>query len=94
MSIPYNIKDRSRRNAERYGITLIQSSNPKYKIDAYLRGVFLNSFGSNGAMDYPTYLEETSKKYADYRRELYYERHPINYPKYSRDWLSKIILWS
>lgn len=27
------------------------------------------------------------------RRELYYARHNMNYPKYSADWLAKKYLW-
>ena len=27
------------------------------------------------------------------RRELYYKRHPIDYPKYSDDWFAKRYLW-
>lgn len=36
-----------------------------------------------------SYLDHNDKK----RRDLYYKRHPINYPKYSADWLSKNYLW-
>ena len=27
------------------------------------------------------------------RRELYYKRHPTDYPKYTADWFSKKYLW-
>ena len=27
------------------------------------------------------------------RRELYYKRHPVDYPKYSADWFAKKYLW-
>ena len=90
----YDIKDRSYRIAKYHGLTIVPSHKPKYKIDAYYKGEFIDSFGANGYSDYPTYIEEYGKKYADYRRELYLKRHPINYPKFSPDWLSKEILWS
>ena len=89
----YRIKKRSYDIADKYNIKLYPSMNPKYKIDAYYEGKFINNFGSIRFMDYPSYLE-LDKNYADKRKELYYKRHPIDYPMFSKDWLSKKILWS
>ena len=91
---PYEIKKRSYDIASKYNLKLYPSMNPEYKIDAYYEGKFINSFGSNGMMDYPSYIKHMGKEYADKRRELYYKRHPIDYPMFSKDWLSKKILWS
>ena len=90
----YEIKERSYKIAKKYGIQIYPSTDKKYKIDAYKNGVFIDKFGANGMNDYPTYIENEGKEYADKRKYLYYKRHPIDYPKYSRDWLSKLILWS
>ena len=35
------------------------------------------------------HLDHNDKK----RRDLYYQRHPTDYPKYSADWFSKKYLW-
>lgn len=90
----YKILPRSHMIASKYNLVLVPSKNPKYKIDAYFNGLFVNSFGSANAMDFPTYLKYYGKDYATKRKELYYIRHPKDYPEFSRDWLSKKILWS
>lgn len=89
----YTITKRSRDKAAKYGLKLKRSHDPKYKLDAFLNGDYIDKFGLSGAMDFPSYIKSDGMKYAIKRRELYYKRHPKNYPKFSRDWLSKKILW-
>ena len=78
------------------------SKNPLKKLDVYLYEKVIASIGAikkNGIpyMDYPTYLEEMGKVYADRRRKLYYERHK-NEPtiidgEVSNSWFAKYLLW-
>ena len=55
---------------------------------------------SFGALGYEHYKDRTPLKLYSHldhndkhRRDLYYARHSIDYPKYSPDWFSKKYLW-
>ena len=54
-------------------------------------------FGATGYQQYedktPLKLYSNLDHHDKKRRELYYKRHNINYPKYSADWFSKVYLW-
>ena len=71
----YKIKQRSYSQAQKLGVTLKPSSNPKKKIDVFKGEKKVASIGAYGMLDYPTYLQQRSKEYADTRRRLYRARH-------------------
>ena len=78
-----------------------KSSNKNKKYDAILKDsegqIKKVSFGS---INYQHYKDTTPLKlYSNLdhldkkRKDLYYKRHNINYPKYSSDYFSKTYLW-
>ena len=66
----YKIKDYSYKQAEKLGVEIKPSSNPKKKIDVYKNGNKIVSIGAMGYKDYPTYLEMGDKKVADEKRNF------------------------
>jgi len=67
----YKIKPYSYEQAKKIGVDIEPSTNPKYKIDIYTKeGKYITSIGARGYSDYPTFIEEDGKEYADYRRAL------------------------
>jgi hypothetical protein len=90
----YLITDYTKQQAKKNNLTIKPSSKPNKKLDVYdSSGKFLNSIGDSRYKDYPTYIKTKGKEYANKRRELYYKRHSTDGEKYSKDWLSKILLW-
>lgn len=95
----YTITSEIKRRAEKYGIEVFPSRNPKKKLDAYKNGVFQASFGASGYMDYHLYLKEKGKKIAEEKRKLYKARHEsdrqikLKNGKLTAGWLADKILW-
>jgi hypothetical protein len=89
----YKITSYSLRKAQENNLTIKPSTKKNKKIDVYKNGKFIVSIGDVRYKDYPTYILNNGKKYADERRKLYYIRHNINSSKYSADNLAKLILW-
>lgn len=74
--IKYDIKPYSYTQAKRLGVKIKPSTNPKKKIDVYdYNNQYILSIGAKGYKDYPTYISEKGKEYADERRRLYKNRH-------------------
>lgn len=78
--MPYRIKDRQRKNAQRLGVVIRPSNDPKKKLDVYRQGFFIASIGAMGYDDFATYLQQEKKGQvppgtAEKRRELYAIRH-------------------
>ena len=72
----YNITNYSKDRAKLLGVKIIPSTNKNKKIDVLdWNNNFIVSIGGIGYKDYPTYLLEKGKKYADERRRLYRIRH-------------------
>ena len=72
----YDIKPYSYKQAEKLGVKIAPSTNPKKKIDVFdYNKQFILSIGAKGYSDYPTYTAEKGKEYADERRRLYKIRH-------------------
>lgn len=86
----YDITSYSLNRAKQRGLTIQPSRKQFKKVDVYDHGVYVTSIGDTRYKDYPTYLRENGKKYADERRRLYYERHPHHTV---REDLAKWILW-
>ena len=71
----YKITDYTFNKARQIGVEIRPSHLPGKKIDIYKDGKLISSVGAIGYSDYPTYLKEKGKAYADKRRILYYNRH-------------------
>ena len=72
----YDITQYSKDQAEKLGVRIRPSHNPKKKINVYdWNGQFITSIGQRGAGDYPTYIQTKGHKYAENRRRLYRIRH-------------------
>jgi hypothetical protein len=80
-------------------IDIVPSNDNKHKYTAYIKNDndHINKV-KFGAIDYNHYYD-LLKYYRKLnhldtnRRNNYYSRHSIDYPKYSPDWFSKKILW-
>ena len=71
----YNITDYSYRQAKILGVEIKPSTNKNKKIDVFKNGSKIASIGAYGMKDYPIYIKEKGKAYADERRRLYHIRH-------------------
>lgn len=89
----YDIKDYSKKQAKKLGVTIKPSTNPKKKIDVFKHGEKIASIGSSNYKDYPTYLEE-NKQLAEQRRTAYKARHQKDrLVKGSNGFYADKILW-
>ena len=89
----YKITLDSYKKAEENDLNIVPSKKKNKKIDVYKNGEYIASIGDVRYNDYPTYIKNDGKQYADERRKLYYKRHNANSLKYSADNLAKLILW-
>jgi hypothetical protein len=74
----YKIKKYSYDQAAALGVIIKPSNKKNKKIDVYIDDTFILSIGAAGYSDYPSYLEDKGKEYADERRRLYKLRHAKN----------------
>lgn len=78
-------------------ITIEPSKTKHKKIDIFINGKKTNTIGDNRYMDYPSYIIEKGKEYADKRRELYYKRHSkesdIKDNRLTDSWWARWLLW-
>ena len=89
----YKITQYSIDRAKELGVKIKVSKKGNYKIDVFDKSDnYITSIGHSQYKDYPTYIKNNGKEYADYRRDLFYKRHK-NYKKFSRGWYSSKILW-
>ena len=89
----YKITNYSYKKAEENNLNIVPSKKKNKKIDVYKNGEYIASIGDVRYNDYPTYILNNGKKYADERRKLYYKRHNLYSSKYSPNNLAKLILW-
>jgi len=72
----YNILPYSYTKAKELNVIIAPSKNPRKKIDVFKEnGKFLCSVGAYGMGDYPSYMQQKGKQFADERRRLYRVRH-------------------
>jgi hypothetical protein len=72
----YNITDYSYNRAKELNVLIRPSIKKNKKIDVFNnKGEYMLSIGDDRYKDYPTYLKEKGKQYADVRRNLYKIRH-------------------
>jgi hypothetical protein len=73
--LPYRITNYTKEQAKKLGVTVKPSSVKGKKIDVFKNGEKICSVGALGMGDYPTFIREKGKEYADVRRRLYKKRH-------------------
>jgi hypothetical protein len=90
----YQITNYTKEKANELGVKVVNSKNPKKKIDVFKDEKKVASIGAIGYKDYPSYLKSHGKEYADAKRALYKIRHKrdINVVG-SNGWYSSILLW-
>ena len=88
----YKITDYSYKQAKKLNVQIRPSVYKNKKIDVFKNDVKIASIGDNRYKDYPQYLEEKGKKYADSRKKLYRLRHKKDIDKGNGFYANKI-LW-
>ena len=71
----YKITTYSKLKAKQLNVKIKPSTNSKKKIDVYKNNLKIASVGALGYSDYPTYIVNNGKSYADERKRLYNIRH-------------------
>jgi hypothetical protein len=71
----YLIKQYTKDKAKKLGVEVKPSKVKGKKIDVFKDGKKIASVGALGYSDYPTYINEKGKDYANKRRTLYKIRH-------------------
>jgi hypothetical protein len=87
----YNITEYSYKKARQLGVEIKPSKIKNKKIDVMKQGKVIASIGDKRYNDYPTYIKDKGKAYAEERRRLYNIRHKNDKGitgKYARE-----ILW-
>ena len=70
----YKIKEYSYKQAEKLKVNIRPSTIKNKKIDVYKNNKKIASIGNVHYKDYPSFIEEKGKTYADERRKLYNNR--------------------
>lgn len=91
----YDITDYTYDKAKKLGVWVRPSVKRGKKIDIFSKGGdYIASVGGYGYMDYPNFILEKGKVYADFRRALYKLRHKKDISKkYSNGWWANELLW-
>ena len=89
----YEIKQYSFKKAEELGLQIRSSTRKGKKIDVYKDDDYLFSIGSIKNFDYPTYVIEKGKAYAEERKRLYHLRHKKTSKKHFKSFVAMYILW-
>ena len=93
-NIMYDILPYTKNMAKEYGVEVRPSTNKSKKIDVFQDGKRIASVGGYGYGDYPHYLKEQGKAFADKRRELYRIRHAKDLAvEGSNGWWANVLLW-
>lgn len=72
----YSITDYSKERAKELGVIIKPSSKKNKKIDVYdIQGNYIVSIGDSRFKDFPTYILEKGREFAENRRRLYRIRH-------------------
>ena len=90
----YQITDYTKQKARELGVDVVNSKNPKKKIDVLKDGKKIASVGSVGYRDYPTFINLKGKDFAEQRRSLYRKRHSKDMNVVgSNGWYANKLLW-
>lgn len=97
----YVVTPTIRAAAARCGVVVRPSAVKGKKLDAFINGIKIRSFGDATMSDYHIYLRTHGKEYAMARRAAYLSRHQKDIKrkyaadgKYSAGWLAGHILWA
>lgn len=94
--MPYIVTDEIKRRAEKLGVTVKSSTDPKKKLDVYMNDKLIARIGQAHAFDYHLW-RAVDAKHADERRKAYYNRHTYSVKQingiYTADYLAKKLLW-
>ena len=71
----YTITNYTKNKAKKLGVEVKRSANKNKKLDVFKNGKKIASVGAIGYKDYPTYMLENGKEFANKRRSLYQQRH-------------------
>ena len=74
----YKITQYSKDQASKLGVTIKPSTKKNKKIDVYKDNELLASIGDKRYSDFPTFMREEGKEYANQRRDAYQKRHHKN----------------
>lgn len=86
----YTIQPYTYKRAKEWDLVVKPSTVKGKKLDVYENGKKIASVGALSYKDYPTYLKEQGKEYAEERRRLYHIRHTKNT---LNETLAKWLLW-
>ena len=90
----YNITDYTYKKAKALNVQVKPSSKKNKKIDVIKNGKIIVSVGDSRYNDYPTFIEEKGKAYADKHRSLYKLRHKKDRNvKNSKGFYADKLLW-
>lgn len=90
----YTITYYTKIKAKKLGVTVKPSTNKNKKIDVYKNNEKVASVGAINYNDYPTYMKNEGKEYADKRRKLYKMRHESDrHIKNSPGYYADQLLW-
>jgi len=92
MPAPYKITEYSKTQAKKLGVDIKPSTSKTKKIDVFRGKEKIASVGQKGYKDYPSYIQEKGKAYADERRRLYRIRHKDDINTGNGYWANKL-LW-
>ena len=67
----YQITDYSYRQAKMLGVEIKNSTDKTKKIDVFKNGEKIATIGAIGYKDYPTYIKEKGKSYADTKKNYF-----------------------
>ena len=65
----YEITNYTKAKAKELGVTVKNSTNSKKKIDVYKNNNKVASVGAMGYNDYPTYIKQKGKQFADKKED-------------------------
>ena len=90
----YKILPYSFQQADKLNVKIKPSTKKNKKIDVFKNNNLVSSIGQLGYKDYPTYIKEKGKPYADKRRYLYKSRHENDLGKIgTAGYYANKILW-
>ena len=90
----YNITQYTKNQAKELKVEVKPSSNKNKKIDVFKDGKKIASVGNINYMDYPHYILDKGKRYADQRKKLYKIRHNKDLNKIgSNGYYANKLLW-
>jgi hypothetical protein len=91
----YQIKQYTKDKAKKLGVTIKQSTRKGKKIDVFDKeGNKIATIGALGYGDYPTFMQEKGKEFADQKRKNYKARHQKDrLKKNTNGWFADNLLW-